>query len=73
MSPWLDLNQLLRWESSTVEWKKVGDPLEIVRKLTAFANGEIAGIVVCGIEEARDEHGFVRPLKTGLTAGELSR
>jgi ATP-dependent DNA helicase RecG len=66
-----DLDDLLRGETSHVEWKKQAAEIEdVVRSLTAFANdldssGQ-GGWVVCGIEEAKDDHGFPTARRVGL-------
>ncbi len=69
----IELEELLRREDASVEWKKgVADAEDVVRKLTAFANksGGLGdgGWVVCGVEEEKDEHGFARARLVGLPA-----
>jgi ATP-dependent DNA helicase RecG len=73
MAPPIDLEALLRREDASVEWKRnVADIEDVVRTLSAFANNftglSEGGWVVCGVEEERDEHGFVRPRTRGLDA-----
>src|SRR5436305_1880122 len=69
----VDLDDLLRPEGTHVEWKKgVAEIENVVKTLTAFANdldgsGQ-GGWVVCGIEEATDEHGFPRARLVGLAS-----
>lgn len=76
MEPPVDLDDLLKGESAWVEWKKTGDPLKIVAKLSAFANDGTGsgrgGWVVCGVEEAKDARGSVEPRLVGITRGELT-
>jgi ATP-dependent DNA helicase RecG len=71
----VNLDDLLRREDESVEWKKTGDAREVVKKLTAFANSlkgsNRGGWVVCGCEEERDEHGFQRAALIGLTAAKI--
>lgn len=70
------LEDLLQAENAWVEWKKTGDPLDVVAKLVAFANDvmdrRMGGWIVCGIEETKDEHGVVRPNVVGITQGGLN-
>ncbi len=71
----VDLQQLSRRESEQTEWKEnVADIDDVVETLSAFAN-DLAnlggGYVVCGAKEEKDEHGFPRLAKTGLTAARL--
>jgi len=61
-----ELEQLLAREGPNVEWKLGGDPLKIVKKLAAFANGEAAGWVLCGVEESKDPGGFTLARPVGL-------
>src|SRR5947208_2667881 len=75
MSP-VDLDRLLRQEDTHVEWKRrAADIEDVVKTLAAFANdlagSGTGGWVVCGIEERRDEHGFVIPRPVGLAASRL--
>jgi ATP-dependent DNA helicase RecG len=75
MAPSIDLQQLSLRESEQTEWKEnVADIDDVVETLSAFAN-DLAnlggGYVVCGAREAKDEHGFPRLIKTGLTASRL--
>lgn len=70
MAP-IDLDDLLRGETSHVEWKKQAAEIEdVVKSLTAFANdldgsGQ-GGWVVCGVEGANDDHGFPTARRVGL-------
>ena len=73
--PGIDLTELATRESEQVEWKEnVADIDDVVEVLCAFAN-DLAnlggGYVVCGAREIRDEHGFPRMMRTGLTADRL--
>ncbi len=72
MEPPIPLDRLLSHdEDAVVEWKRnVADVEDVVRKLTAFANNDLAngGWVVCGVEEVRDEHGYAVPRPVGLPA-----
>jgi ATP-dependent DNA helicase RecG len=75
MEFWVDLEELSRREGEQTEWKEnVADIDEVVATLSAFAN-DLAnlggGYVVCGAQEARDEHGFPQLVKTGLTSARL--
>ena len=71
----IDLAALAARESEQVEWKEnVADENDVVRTLAAFANDLQnlgGGYVVCGVREARDEHGFPRFESVGLTASRL--
>lgn len=70
----IDLDRLLQLEDACVEWKEGGDPLKIVRTLTAFANDHAAvggGWVICGVAEEKDEHGFPSARRVGLDANRL--
>ena len=72
----LELQGILRQETNSVEWKKAGDPEQIVKTLVAFANDyEEAGggSVVCGVEEQVDGDGRIAPKATGISAGEAKR
>jgi ATP-dependent DNA helicase RecG len=77
MDPQVDLEDLLQREDDSVEWKKTGSPEEIVRKLSAFANRlrphSKGGWVLCGVEEATDEHGFPHGQPVGLDASTLKK
>ena len=71
----IDLTELVTRESEQVEWKEnVADIDDVVEALCAFAN-DLAnlggGYVVCGAREVRDEHGFPKMVRTGLTADRL--
>ncbi len=73
--PSIDLTELATRESEQVEWKEnVADIDDVVEALCAFAN-DLAnlggGYVVCGAEEVKDEYGFPRMMRTGLTADRL--
>lgn len=73
--PDIDLDQLAIRESEQIEWKEnVADIDDVVATLCAFAN-DLAnlggGYVVCGAAEAKDEHGFPRLVRSGLTAARL--
>lgn len=73
--PDIDLNELALRESEQIEWKEtVADIDDVVVTLCAFAN-DLAnlggGYVVCGAREARDEHGFPRLIRSGLSASRL--
>lgn len=76
MEPPVDIGDLLAGESAWVEWKKTGDPLKIVRKVSAFANDATGsgrgGWILCGVEESRDDRGAVTPRLVGLSQGELA-
>lgn len=68
----INLEQLSVRESEQIEWKEnVADCDSVVKTLTAFAN-DLAnlggGYVVCGAKETKDEAGFPKLEKTGLTA-----
>lgn len=68
----IDLDQLAIRESEQIEWKEnVADVDDVVRTLSAFAN-DLAnlggGYVVCGAQEAKDDYGFPKLNRTGLTA-----
>jgi ATP-dependent DNA helicase RecG len=73
--PDVDLNQLAQRESEQIEWEEaVADIDDVVVTLCAFAN-DLAnlggGYVVCGAREAKDEYGFPRLVRTGLSAARL--
>jgi predicted HTH transcriptional regulator len=75
MTETIDLQQLATRESEQTEWKaSVADVDDVVATLAAFAN-DLAnlggGYVVCGAEEHKDEHGFPKLARTGLTASRL--
>lgn len=71
----IDLDQLARRESEQIEWKEnVAEIDDVVATLAAFANDLQnlgGGYVICGAREDKDEHGFPRLVKTGLTATRL--
>ncbi|MCC7383404.1 MAG: putative DNA binding domain-containing protein [Deltaproteobacteria bacterium] len=71
----IDLEELAVRESEQVEWKEnVADADDVVATLSAFANDLPnlgGGYVVCGVTEAKDEHGFPRLVRSGLTADRL--
>lgn len=75
LRPRVDLDELAHRESEQVEWKEnVADVDDVVATLSAFANDLMnlgGGYVVCGAREARDEHGFPKLVRTGLTAARL--
>jgi ATP-dependent DNA helicase RecG len=75
MTAQVDLDQLAARESEQTEWKEnVADFNNVAKTLSAFAN-DLAnlggGYVVCGAKEEKDEHGFPRLVRTGLTASRL--
>jgi len=69
------LDELLRREDATVEWKEGGDPLAVVETLVAFANSfsgfTEGGWVLCGIREEKDAHGFQVAIRVGLDSKAL--
>ncbi|MCA9640777.1 MAG: putative DNA binding domain-containing protein [Myxococcales bacterium] len=71
----IDLAQLVQRENEQTEWKEnVADINDVVETLSAFANDLQnlgGGYVVCGAREEKDEHGFPRLVRTGLTAARL--
>ncbi len=71
----IDLDQLARRESEQTEWKEnVADSNDVVATLSAFANDLQnlgGGYVVCGAREEKDEHGFPRLVRVGLTANRI--
>jgi ATP-dependent DNA helicase RecG len=71
----IDIHELARRENEQTEWKEnVADIDDVVATLCAFANDLQnlgGGYVVCGVKEDRDEHGFPRLVRAGLTAGRL--
>jgi ATP-dependent DNA helicase RecG len=75
MSSRIDLEQLARRESEQTEWKEnVADIDDVVETLCAFANDLQnlgGGYVVCGAKETKDEHGFPKLVRAGLTASRL--
>jgi ATP-dependent DNA helicase RecG len=75
MTARIDINELARRENEQTEWKaNVAEIDDVVATLCAFANDLQnlgGGYVVCGAKEDRDEHGFPRLVRTGLTAGRV--
>ncbi len=75
MSARIDLDELARRENEQTEWKEnVADVDDVVETLSAFANDLQnlgGGYVVCGAKEAKDENGFPRLVRVGLTANRL--
>ncbi|HEU4578443.1 MAG TPA: ATP-binding protein [Polyangiaceae bacterium] len=75
MAASVDIEQLARRESEQIEWKEnVADIDDVVQTLSAFANDLQnlgGGYVVCGAQEAQDEHGFPKLVRTGLLAPRL--
>jgi len=71
-APHVDLEWLARRESEQVEWKEnVADVADVVKTVVAFANDWSnlgGGYVVCGARESKDQHGFPRMLRPGLSA-----
>jgi len=71
----IDLNQIALRESEQTEWKaNVADLNDVVATLCAFANDLQnlgGGYVVCGAGETKDEYGFPKLMRTGLTARRL--
>jgi ATP-dependent DNA helicase RecG len=71
----IDIRELARRENEQTEWKEnVADVDDVVATLSAFANDLQnlgGGYVVCGVKEDRDEHGFPKLVRTGLTASRL--
>lgn len=71
----IDLAQLAQRENEQTEWKEnVADVNDVVATLSAFANDLQnlgGGYVVCGAREEKDEHGFPRLVRAGLTAQRL--
>lgn len=74
-TPRVDLTQLAQRENEQTEWKEnVADIDDVVATLSAFANDLQnlgGGYVVCGAREEKDEHGFPRLIRTGLSANRL--
>jgi ATP-dependent DNA helicase RecG len=75
MSARIDLDVLARRENEQTEWKQnVADIDDVVATLSAFANDLQnlgGGYVVCGAKEDKDEYGFPRLVRVGLTANRL--
>lgn len=71
----IDLDELAHRESEQTEWKEnVADVDDVVATISAFANDLQnlgGGYVVCGAKETKDEHGFPRLVRAGLTADRL--
>jgi len=71
----IDIAELARRENEQTEWKEnVADIDDVVATLCAFANDLQnlgGGYVVCGVKEDKDEHGFPKFLRVGLTASRL--
>ncbi len=75
MADRIDLDWISSRESERVEWKEgPANVDDVVKTLSAFAN-DISnlggGYVVCGAAEEKDEHGFQRVRRVGLTAAKL--
>ena len=71
-----ELQRILQKESNCLDWKKGGDPENIVETLTAFANDyeEVGcGFVLCGIEEQKHKDGSSTSEVAGITRGESNR
>ncbi|HEY0781248.1 MAG TPA: ATP-binding protein [Thermoanaerobaculia bacterium] len=72
----IDLDELASRESEQIELKEnVADIDDVVETLAAFANdlqNMGGGYVVCGAREEKDEHGFPRLVRIGLTAERLA-
>lgn len=75
MTDRINLAQLAQRESEQIEWKEnVADVNDVVATLVAFANDLQnlgGGYVVCGAHEDKDNYGFPRLVRTGLTAFRL--
>ena len=71
----VDLNELARRESERVEWKEnVADIDDVARTAVAFANDYAnlgGGYIVCGAKETKDEFGFQKMVRIGLTSSRL--
>ncbi len=71
----IDLRELSYQESEQIEWKEnVADIDDVVETLSAFANDLPnlgGGYVICGAREVKDEHGFSKLERTGLTSSRL--
>jgi ATP-dependent DNA helicase RecG len=73
--PRIDLKELATRESEQVEWKEnVANIDEIIETAVAFSN-DISnlggGYIVCGAKETKDEHGFAKMERPGLSANRL--
>lgn len=79
MSSWLDLDQLLKWESTSVEWKKVGDPVAIVRRKGALppfleqpcTAAALADLDHRALDELATKLGLPRPASEYLEPGAI--
>ncbi len=63
-------------ESNSLDWKKTGDPEDIVETLAAFANDyeeSGGGSVICGVEENKQADGISTPNVVGISSGESKR
>ncbi|MBN2532754.1 MAG: putative DNA binding domain-containing protein [Spirochaetales bacterium] len=71
----VDLNELSRRESERVEWKEnIADIEDIIKTAVAFANDYSnlgGGYIICGAREIKDEYGFQKLEKMGLTSTRL--
>lgn len=71
----VDLEHLASRESEQTEWKEnVADFDSVITTLSAFANDLSnlgGGYVVCGAKEEKDEYGFQKLARVGLTASRL--
>lgn len=69
-----ELQAILQREGAQVDWKKAGNPPNIVETLAAFANDyqqRGGGTVVCGIEEEHLPDGRIEPHIVGLPPDRL--
>jgi predicted HTH transcriptional regulator len=68
----VDLLELAKRESATVEWKEnVADVSNVISTMVAFANIFLnlgGGYIVCGAKEIKDAFGFQSVEYVGLTA-----
>jgi ATP-dependent DNA helicase RecG len=65
-----ELQGNLRGESNSIEWKRGGDPKEIVKTLVAFANAYesmASGVVLCGVEEIEHADRRTTPSVVGIS------
>jgi len=71
----INLAELAKRESATVEWKEnVADVRDVIETIVAFANDFLnlgGGYIVCGAKERKDEYGFQTVDYIGLTAQRL--
>ena len=71
----VDLDELAKRESERVEWKEnAADIRELAKTAVAFANDYAnlgGGYIVCGAREIKDEYGFQKMLRVGLTSSRL--